>query len=356
MRQSHDKYDVILFGLLDSHTEFSGYSNMRVDNYVYTEESFRDARRLLNPDGILVLKFHVRPPWTWIGQRFYSMLGNIFPHPPLTYYAAQMGALASATVFIESDSPSLWENPGSQQAAFLHANPPSFPLTAVNAPPPTTDDWPYVYHSGHSIPRAYFTVSAVILLMTLYLVGPAFKIKEGGAGQFFLLGAGFLLMETQLVSRLALYFGTTWLVNCIALSGILTVLLLSNLFVERRRPAKLGLFYALLCAALLADYWIPWFSIPGSGTQIGILICIAYCIPFFFAGVIFTESFRRFQGGSRVFGANMLGAVAGGLAQNLSFIFGMKALLPIAVMIYAAAALLQWVKRSGSAAPTALPG
>ena len=54
LRKCQDKYDVIIFGLLDSHTEFSGYSNMRVDNYVYTEESFRDARRLLNKDGILV--------------------------------------------------------------------------------------------------------------------------------------------------------------------------------------------------------------------------------------------------------------------------------------------------------------
>ena len=141
-------------------------------------------------------------------------------------------------------------------------------------------------------------------------------------------------METQLVSRLALYFGTTWLVNCIALSGILSVLLVSNLFVERRRPASLGIYYACLCATLLADYLIPWTSIPGSGTQVGILICFAYCVPFFFAGVIFTESF----------GANMLGAVAGGLAQNLSFIIGMKALLLIAAVIYGGAALLQAMK------------
>ena len=48
MRQSREKYDIIIFGALDSHTEFSGYSNIRVDNYVYTEESFRDAKRLLN--------------------------------------------------------------------------------------------------------------------------------------------------------------------------------------------------------------------------------------------------------------------------------------------------------------------
>ena len=47
------KYDVIIFALLDSHTEFSGYSNMRVDNYVYTVEALREASELLKSDDIL---------------------------------------------------------------------------------------------------------------------------------------------------------------------------------------------------------------------------------------------------------------------------------------------------------------
>jgi spermidine synthase len=341
MRLCHDKYDIIIFGLLDSHTEFSGYSNMRVDNYVYTEESFRDAKRLLNQDGLLILKFEVRQPWTWIGQRFYAMLTGMFPRPPLTYYSDAVGDLLSATVFIESDSDYPWSKSlGAQESAFLSSRPPKFLLTVDNAPPPTTDDWPYVYHFGHSIPRAYFAVSVVILMMALYMVGPFFEPKESSAWKFFLLGAGFLLMETQLVSRLALYFGTTWLVNCIALSGILSVLLLSNVYVDHRRPKNLSIYFALLCATLVANYAIPWTCVPGSGTQVGILICFAYCVPFFFAGIIFTECFRRFAGRSSSFGANMLGAVAGGLTQNLSFIIGMKALLLIAAAIYGAAAVL----------------
>jgi len=351
LRQNKEKYDVIIFGLLDSHTEFSGYSNMRVDNYVYTEESFRDARQALDQDGILVLKFEVRKPWTWIGQRFYSMLNDVFAHPPLTYHALGVGYLASATVFIESNSPSLVENSlGDRTAEFLAAHPTDFPLTTSNAPPPTTDNWPYVYHEKHSIPRAYFVVSAVILCLALYMVGPFFKPKESSSWQFFLLGAGFLLMETQLVSRLALYFGTTWLVNCVALTGILTVLLLSNFYVQFRRPGNLGIYYALLCATIVANYGISWSHISGSGTFLGVLICLAYCVPFFFAGVIFTESFRRCGGRSHAFGANMLGAVAGGLAQNLSFIVGMKALLLIAAGIYGACALLQLFKGKGLSA------
>jgi spermidine synthase len=348
LRQDHEKYDVIVFGLLDSHTGFSGYSNVRVDNYVYTEQSFRDARRLLKPDGMLVLKFEVRVPWTWMGQRFYAMLGRIFGRDPVTYYVNQTGVhggLFDGTVFLESNSPRWWENAAQpEHADFVRNHPPAFPLTSVGAPPPTTDDWPYAYHQSHSIPRTYLTVSLVLLLMTFVMVGPHFKPTQGGSWQFFLLGAGFLLMETQLVSRLALYFGTTWLVNSIALTGILTVLLLANFYVKLRPPSSLNAHYVLLCVALVANYLIPWASLPGSATTVGILLCVANCVPVFFAGIIFTESFRRRGGSSDVLGANMLGAVAGGLTQNLSFILGMKALLLIAAVIYGGAAILSFTK------------
>ncbi|HEY1755327.1 MAG TPA: hypothetical protein VGG72_08015 [Bryobacteraceae bacterium] len=350
LRQDHEKYDVIVFGLLDSHTGFSGYSNVRVDNYVYTEESFQNARRLLKPDGILALKFEVREPWTWMGQRFYAMLENIFGRAPVTYYvnhAGIHGGLFDGTVFLESNSQRLWDKANEpQMAELVRTHPTAFPLTAQGAPPTTTDDWPYVYHESHSIPHTYLTVSGVLLLMTFLMVRPYFKPTQDSTWEFFLLGAGFLLMETQLVSRLALYFGTTWLVNSIALSGILTVLLASNFYVKFRSPRNLSIYYVLLCAALVTNYFVPWAKVPGSATGVGILLCIANCVPVFFAGIIFTESFRRRGGSSGVFGANMLGAVAGGLSQNLSFILGMKALLILAALIYGGAALLHFTKGS----------
>ncbi len=349
LRQNHQPYDVIVFGLLDSHTGFSGYSNVRVDNYVYTEESFSDARRLLRPEGILALKFEVRAPWTWMGQRFYAMLGNVFGRAPITYYAPPAGlrtALFSGTVFLESNSPSLWEKESEPRlSAFVSSHPAAFRLTSEGAPPRTTDDWPYVYHESHSVPRTYLTVSLVLIFMTLLMVGPYFTPTQTSTWQFFLLGAGFLLMETQLVSRLALYFGTTWLVNCIALSGILAVLLLSNFYVRFCSPRPLSPYYLCLCTALLVIYSIPWTRIPGSATTVGTLLVLGYCIPVFFAGIIFTETFRRHAGKSDVLGANMMGSVIGGLTQNLSFVVGMKALLMIAAMIYGGAAVLQFTRK-----------
>src|SRR5262249_21102374 len=85
LKRSPRKYDVILFGLLDSHTQFSDYSNMRIDNFVYTEESFQEARRHLNPDGIIFVKFQVNHPW--MGTRLREMLSQTFGKPPLVMFA-----------------------------------------------------------------------------------------------------------------------------------------------------------------------------------------------------------------------------------------------------------------------------
>src|SRR5258708_7421912 len=91
-------------------------------------------------------------------------------------------------------------------AAIVARNPLRFPLDVTGAPPPTTDDWPYVYHRSHSIPRTYLTISLILLAMAIFLVRGTLKPGKASSWHFFFLGAGFLLLETQLISRLALYF------------------------------------------------------------------------------------------------------------------------------------------------------
>jgi hypothetical protein len=153
------------------------------------------------------------------------------------------------------------------------------------------------------------------------------------------LGAGFLLLETQMVSRLALYFGATWWVNCVALSAILIMLVLANFWVQWNRPGRLMSYYAALIACLIAVYVIPWADLPLGSRIVGTLLAAAYGFPIFFAGIIFTESFRRCEDKSGSFGSNIVGAVAGGLAQNVSFLVGLKALLLLAAVFYLLAEL-----------------
>ncbi|HTK84765.1 MAG TPA: hypothetical protein VL625_06730 [Patescibacteria group bacterium] len=342
MRTTKKRYDVIIFGLLDSHTGYSGYSNLRVDNYVYTKDAFAQARRLLKPDGILALKFEVRPPWLWIGQRFYRTLSEVFGREPVTYYVGYVTDMVwSGSVFLESDNADLWsraKHPDLKK--FIAAHPAIFKPSLAEAPAPATDDWPYSYNQGHFIPRTYLTVSAILLVIALFMVRSSFAVREKATWTPFLLGAGFMLMETQLVSRLTLYFGTTWIVNSIAISAVLLTLVLANLVVEAAGKKTNGpVFYIVLVISILANYFIPWERLPYSSWATGLMLSGAYATSIFMAGLIFTSTFAQAPDKSKTLGANVIGAVAGGLSQNASFIFGLKALLPMAALCYVGAAL-----------------
>ena len=72
LKRTTEHYDLILFGLLDSHAQFSDYANMRIDNFVYTEESFREASRHLTPNGVIFVKFVV--DHRWLAARLVEML------------------------------------------------------------------------------------------------------------------------------------------------------------------------------------------------------------------------------------------------------------------------------------------
>ena len=57
LRQAAEQYDLIVYGLLDSHTLLSQGSSVRLDSFVYTIEGLREARNRLKPDGVISLSF-----------------------------------------------------------------------------------------------------------------------------------------------------------------------------------------------------------------------------------------------------------------------------------------------------------
>ena len=199
-------------------------------------------------------------------------------------------------------------------------------------------------------------MSLILLALAILLVRKKLEFRRTSTWHFFLLGAGFLLLETQLVSRLALFFGSTWIVNCIALTFILLVLVAANYFVVAVKVTNLVPYYAVLILSLIGIYLAPWARLPFSSRILGVLLASAYSLPLFFAGIIFTENFQRASGRADCLGANILGAVTGGLAQNLSFIFGLKALLLIAAVSYGlAGGLSLFPESSSSPVPATTP-
>ncbi len=353
MRRAHGSYDLVLFGLLDSHTQLSDYANMRIDNFVYTKESFEEAKALLAPDGILFVKFQV--DHEWIGKRLSEILTSVFGKPPLAFKQGS-SYTAGATCFVISPSQrveqTLAANPRLQRLVAL--NPPSF----LDAPsvPVTTDDWPYLYQQGKWIPGIFLSVGILVLLLgsVLYWQIPEARTRVPSLF-FFSMGAGFLLLETQVISRLALYFGTTWQVNGIVIAAILTALLLSNFVIEKQsKPWPGGWYLAGLLTGIAIAYCIPFARIPGSAGMVGALAGCIFAIPVFFAGLLFATEFRVAESPSAALGANMLGAVVGGLLENCSLVIGMRALLLLAFGLYVLAGIGLMRTRNRAATKTML--
>ena len=332
MKRAQGPYDLILFGLLDSHTQLSDYSNMRIDNFVYTEESFREARALLAPNGVVFVKFQVDHPW--MGRRLAEMLTEVFGTPAVFYATSNYGANANCFAASTSDQVTAKLASDPQLRQFVEARQPSF----LNLPPVavTTDDWPYLYQREHGIPGVFFLLSVLVVLLAIafYLQIPEARNRVPSLF-FFSMGAGFLLLETQVVSRLALYFGTTWQVNGIVIAAILAALLVANYVTERLpRPLPRSWALGLLLLGIVFAYIFPFQRVPGPAAAVGALAALVFAIPVFFAGLLFAAEFRLADSPAAALGANMLGAVVGGLLENASLVLGMKALLLIAALLY----------------------
>jgi SAM-dependent methyltransferase len=345
LKRTRRQYDLIIYGFLDSHTQFSDYSNMRIDNFVYTEESFLEARRHLRPDGVIFVQFEVNRPW--MRQRLAAMLTKIMGQPPLVFFAPSSYGVGG-TCFVASASHrvelAMQSDAGLAQLVRAGAPPHAPPAPIIL----NTDDWPYLYHQGRWIPATFYALGALLLALALglYTTIPQARAKLPSLF-FFSMGAGFLLLETQTISRLALYFGTTWQVNGIVIAAVLATLLVANMVAQRHSSVlrRSWLFVGLM-GGLLAAYLLPFERSAAPAAAVGTIMALVFAVPVFFAGLLFASEFRNARSPSAALGANMIGAVVGGLLENLSFIFGMKALLLVAMVVYACAAAGAMVRRS----------
>ena len=182
-------------------------------------------------------------------------------------------------------------------------------------------------------------IVAVLSLVILLAFAPVRRARPNG--RMFFLGAGFMLLETKGVVHMALLFGATWMVNSIVFFAILTMILLSNLYVLAVRPRRLWPYYALLLLSLAVNSVVPmddFLALPGASKVVA--SCAVVFLPVFFAGVIFATVFRSSEQPDVDFGSNIAGIILGGLSENLSLVVGFNHLLWIAIGYYVLSALL----------------
>lgn len=332
------KFDVIIFSHLDSHTVLSGFTNVRLDNYIYTVESLRQAQALLKEDGLIYLSFWANLPW--IRDRLYNNLEVALGHPPFLISSyLDLKEKPIELVHFFAGTPAVQHE---IQAVYRGDWPGFFSyVPAENDVPVLTDDWPFLYVQYHGIPRLILLLMGTVTLFASLFTWLLFrKLSQGGSFRinwhFFFLGAAFLLVETHNVGKLALIFGTTWVVNSWVISAILLLILLANICVERLRLPPTHVIYGGILISLLLGYLIPanvFIGLPEIWKILGALTL--YTLPVFFAGIVFATSFAQSTSPDHDLGSNMLGAILGGLLESFSFWTGIRSLFLIALVLYA---------------------
>ena len=352
-RRDRDRYDLIWFGLLDSHTTPSAYANVRLDHFVYTRESFADMKKLLAPGGVVVLFFD--PQTQWIAERLSRLMHETFGAAPVGLQFRPRPCLGWGGLMLIGGSP--------QTLAAVRARAAAEPLVAGGLLPEkiwnedtvvTTDNWPYLYLPGRQIPRYHLLIGGIALVIGLILRRRLFRPGEDLNLPMLLLGAGFMLLEVSGVSLAALLFGTTWTVNAYVVGAILAMALLANLTASRVRIDPSGWPFGGLVITLIALAVVPtsWLAGLPEGLRI-VAGGIFFALPVYFSGLIFVSLWARSERKDLALGSNLLGSLVGGVASMLTMALGFQAIVFLTLAIYLGALLL--IRRGGGAAPAALP-
>jgi hypothetical protein len=212
-------------------------------------------------------------------------------------------------------------------------------------PPPDgmrlpTDDWPYLYLRPKVFPAAYVAVLVVILLGAVLAVrsvyGKGALTAEGGFDvPLFFMGAAFMLLETRLVVVLSLLFGSTWVVNACVFAGVLAMVLLGNLWAQRRSTIQRFAYYAGLGISLAATTLLnPAVLMSAPIVARAVVASVVFSIPVFFAAVIFASRLAEAKNTSAALGANLIGAVLGGCLEYVSMYSGLRAIGWLALALY----------------------
>ena len=332
VENTRDQFDLIVFSLLDSHTTSSYYTNIRIDNYVYTTEALNAAKKLLKPDGVFIVKFQVATPW--IAGRLHSLLTQVFGHTPLQLQSDASAYTTGGRFFITGSERKIKEAVSDAGVAKYLSQ-----RGAIQMEPSrlTTDDWPYFYQKSPGLPLPIVLISVVLVLLCVLLLRDMGTPIRALNWHFFFLGAGFLLLEAQIISKMALLFGTTWLVNSIVIAGLLILILAANAVPSLQPRFSVTHSYIGLFITLVIGYVVPVrqiFFVSVSARAIAATLVL--CLPVFFAGTIFIRSFSQAAFSPAALGSNLLGAMVGGMLESASLWTGIRSLLVLAALLYAA--------------------
>src|SRR5208283_5441689 len=210
IRKTQQKYDLVVYALVDSLVLHSGYSSLRLESFLFTQQAFDDIAGRLKPDGVFAAYNFFRQGW--IVGRIDKMVETAFGSRPVVFSLPYVAAIRPAdpqganTFFLASHNASrmaaisrefqqqqsFWINqrpalnqsvngfgpqpPSAQEAIgsnWHRIAPASVETSGITRLP--SDDWPFLYLREAKIPSLNLRSMALIgclSLIILYAVAP----------------------------------------------------------------------------------------------------------------------------------------------------------------------------------------
>jgi spermidine synthase len=337
LRTTEKKYDLVVFALIDSLTLQSSFSGVRLESYMFTRESFQAVRDRLTPNGLLVIYNYFRE--RWLVDRLANTAADVFGQEPKVHVHEARSMLG--VMLAGPRAATLTQNPPlpDRVTAFGQSHEPTPVQWLVRDPSiePASDDWPFLYMRDRHIPTHYSVALWLILAASAVMILPGVRRSTGRwSWQCFLLGAGFMLLETKAITQFALLWGSTWVVSSLAIASVLTMALGANFAVARFdvRPHawKIG---AALLALLAVSVALPIGTIAFDSLMAeSIFYALLFFSPIFCAGLLFGSAIKDSTQVERDYGVNLLGAMTGGVAEYASLIVGYRWLAVVIALCY----------------------
>ncbi|MBW1810123.1 MAG: methyltransferase domain-containing protein [Deltaproteobacteria bacterium] len=324
-----EKYDLIVFGTLDSTTKLSALSNVRLDNFVYTLEGMQAACDCLTPDGGMVLYFAVAK--NYIEDHLLGAIVSAFGQFPAGY-SGEFGMFTRIYMLGPAFSHMRGDLVQYEEKFFNEI------LPTIEVP---TDDWPYLYLRSRGVNNFYLSLMAIfagLAVIGVFLVSREMRASVAKFSkidfEMFLFGTAFLLIETKFITAMNLVWGATWLTSAVVFGSVLSMILLATI-VMKLKPLRWWLAVAGLLLTLLATYFVPPHFLLCHNSLVKLVLSVFFVgMPVFFASACFALRFRDRAHVDLAFGWNLLGAVAGGLMEFFSMAVGLKALSLVAIAAY----------------------
>jgi hypothetical protein len=179
------------------------------------------------------------------------------------------------------------------------------------------------------VPRHYIGALALILVVSAVVVLGVLRGQGGRwSWQFFLLGAGFMLLETKSIIQFALLWGSTWVVASLAILSVLTMALVANFIVAKLEITRPWLVGGALLALLALNYLIPVGRVGFESRAVeSVFYAVLMFSPILCAGLLFGSAIKRSSSLARDYGTNLLGAMVGGVGEYMSLVTGYRWLL-----------------------------